>query len=141
MSTRTRASSGRLGYTLAVHALSSTPGAGAQRFFGSLPKVISTNAKEQKVYIRKAGTIKIANIYTFAAGAGTNEAWTLNIRLNDTTNYPIATVAVNTQERVWSNTALNIPVVVGDYIEIQFFGPAWSSVPTSVVFGGYIYIE
>lgn len=130
-----------LGYTLSVQALTSSPADGATIYFGQLPKAPVTAAANSKVFIRKAGTIKAANIYSFSGTAGTNEAWVMNIRLNNTTDTQIASVSLATGERVWSNTGLSIAVVVGDYIEIKLVNPTWATNPLTFIPAGYIYIE
>lgn len=130
-----------LGYTLSVQALTSSLADAQTVYFGQLPKAPITTANVSKVYIRKAGTIKIANIYAYSGTAGTSEAWVMNIRLNNTTDTQIASVAAATNERIWSNTGLNIAVVVGDYIEIKSTNPAWATNPLTTILSGYIYIE
>jgi len=130
-----------LGYTLSVQALTSSPADGQTIYFGQLPKAPTTTANISKVFIRKAGTIKIANIYCYSGTAGTAEAWVANIRLNNTTDTQIASVAAGASERVFSNTSLNIPVIVGDYIEIKCVNPTWATNPLTTIWGGYIYIE
>lgn len=132
---------GGLGYTLSLQALTSSPADGATIYFGQLPKAPTTSANISKIYIRKAGTIKAANIYSYAGTAGTAEAWVANIRLNNTTDTEIASVASATNERVWSNTSLNIAVNVGDYIEIKMVNPTWATNPLTFIPAGYIYIE
>ncbi len=57
------AGGGGLGYAINVQALTSSPSDGATIYFGMLPKAPQTVADRSKVYIRKAGTIKIAEIY------------------------------------------------------------------------------
>lgn len=129
------------GYTLSVQALTSSPADGATIYFGNLPKAPTTTANISKVYIRRAGTIKIAEIYCYSGTAGTNENWSLYIRKNNLTDTLIATLGVNTNERIFSNTALNIAVAAGDYIEIKAINPTWATNPLTTIFGGYIYIE
>lgn len=104
------------GYTLNVQALTSSPTDAQTIYFGQLPKAPVTAAATSKIYIRKAGTITIANIYCYSGTAGTAEAWPISIRLNNTTDTQIASIAAATNERVWSNTGLSISVSVGDYI-------------------------
>lgn len=132
---------GGLGYAINVQALTSSPADGATVYFGMLPKAPVTVAGTSKVYIRKAGTIKIAEIYCYSGTAGTNEAWSLYIRVNNTTDYLIATLSVNTNERVFSNAGLNIPVSAGDYFEIKGIQPTWATNPLTCIYAGYIYIE
>jgi hypothetical protein len=130
-----------LSYTINVQALTSSPADGATVYFGMLPKAPTTTANISKVYIRKAGTIKIAEIYCYSGTAGTNESWSLYIRKNNTTDYLIATLGVATNERVFSNTGLSIAVVAGDYIEIKGIQPTWATNPLTTIYGGYVYIE
>ena len=78
----------------------------------------------------------------YSGTAGTNEAWSLYIRKNNSVDTLIATVSANTSERVFSNKALNIAVVDGDYIEIKGVQPdTWATNPLTTIYGGYINIE
>ena len=130
-----------LGYTLSVQALTSSPPDATTTYFGQLPKAPVTAAATSKIFIRKAGTIKIAQIYCYSGTAGTAEAWPISIRLNNTTDTQIASLSVSASERVFTNSNLNIAVVAGDYIEIKSVNPTWVTNPLTCVFGGYIYIE
>ena len=130
-----------LGYTLGVQALTSSPTDAQTIYFGNLPKAPTSTANISKVYIRKVGTIKIAEVYCYSGTAGSNESWSIYVRLNNTTDTLIATVGASASERVFSNTSLNIAVAVGDYIEIKSINPTWSVNPLTTIFGGYIYIE
>jgi hypothetical protein len=130
-----------VGYCINVQALTSSPTDAQTVYFGTLPKAPVTTAATSKIYIRKAGTIKIAEIYCYSGTAGTNESWSLYIRKNNTTDTLIATVGANTNERVFSNAALNIAVAAGDYIEIKGVQPTWATNPLTTIYGGYIYIE
>lgn len=132
---------GGLGYCLGVQALTSSPTDAQTVYFGKLPKAPVTTAAISKVYIRKAGTIKIAEIYCYSGTAGSAESWSLYIRKNNTTDYLIATLAVSASERVFSNTGLSIAVAAGDYIEIKGVQPTWGTNPLTTIYGGYIYIE
>ena len=134
--------SGVSNYCIFVQALSWSPADATTYYFGNTPRAPMTTAGSfGKVYIRIPGIIKIAELYCYAGAAGTNEAWSLYVRKNDTTDYSIATVSLATNERVFSNAALSIPVAAGDYIEIKCVCPTWATNPTSVVFGGYLYVE
>jgi hypothetical protein len=129
------------GYTLSVQALTSSPADGQTIYFGNLPKAPVTTAAISKVYIPRSGVIKRAEIYCYSGTAGTNQAWSGYIRLNNTTDTLIATLSVATSERVFSNSSLNIAVVAGDYFEIKFINPTWATNPLTTIFGGYIYID
>lgn len=127
--------------TINVQALTQSPTDAVTFYFGALPKSITATAGQNKIYFRYAGTIKTAEIYCYSGTAGTAEAWSLYIRLNNTTDYLIATLSLATNERVFSNTALTIPIVSGDYIEIKAVNPTWVTNPFTTVFGGYLFIE
>lgn len=129
------------GYAINVQALTSSPTDAQTVYFGAMPKAPITTANVSKVYIRKAGVLKIAEIYCYSGTAGTAENWSLYVRHNNTTDYLIATLGVSASERVFSNTALSITVNVGDYIEIKGIQPTWGTNPLTTIYGGYIYIE
>jgi hypothetical protein len=141
ISSHSHAVSGGLGYAINVQALTSSPADAQTVYFGMLPKAPVTTANISKVYVRKAGTIKIAEIYCYSGTAGTAEAWSLYIRKNNTTDYLIATLSVSANERVFSNAALNIAMAAGDYFEIKGVQPTWATNPATTIYGGYIYIE
>lgn len=129
------------GYAINVQALTSSPADTTPFYFGYKPSAITTTAGQNKIYIRKPGTLKIAEIYTYAGTAGTAEAVSLYIRVNNTTDYLIATLSVSANERIFSNTTLSIPLAVGDYVEIKCIPPVWATNPLTFICGGYIYIE
>jgi hypothetical protein len=122
-------------------ATATSPNDGETTYFGILPAPPSTIEGQSKIYIRRAGTIKIAEIYSYSDTAGTDELWGMKVRLNGATDYSIADLGVLTNERIWSNTSINIPVAPGDYIQIKSVSPAWATNPVNTAFGGYIYIE
>jgi hypothetical protein len=132
---------GALGYTLSVQALTSSPTDGQTVYFGQHPKAPVTTANLSKVYVRKAGNIKIAQIYVYSGTAGTAENWSLYIRKNNTTDYLIQTLGVSASERVFTNSALDIAMAPGDYFEIKGIQPTWATNPLTTIYGGYVYIE
>lgn len=128
-------------YTFLVQALTSAPVDGQTVYFGTLPKAPVTVAATSKVYVRKAGAIKIAEIYCYSGTAGTAESWSLYIRKNNTTDCLIATLTLGNVERIFSNAALNIPMAIGDYFEIKGVQPTWATNPNTTIYGGYVYLE
>ena len=129
------------GYAINVQALTSSPADAATYYIGMKPIALTSTAGANKIYIRKAGTIKIAEIYTYAGTAGTAEQIDMYVRKNNTTDTLIQSLSVSTNERVFSNTNLSIAVAVGDYIEIKMVCPTWATNPLTFILGGYIYIE
>ena len=108
------------------------------QFHGLTPQTI---ADISRVYIRKTGVIRTANILTYATTAGTNESWSFYIRLNNTTDYLIQTISATTNMRTFTSSSMNIPVVAGDYIEIKMVCPTWVTNPSGVRGNGYLIIE
>jgi len=134
---------GRSGYTLPIFVGShSAPADATTYYFGPIPNTApSTTAEERKVYIPKAGKITFCSISSNATTAGTDEAWPYYIRLNNSTDYGIDTVSVSANLRQWINSAMDITVAAGDYIEIKSVTPTWATNPAGVSQGGYLYIE
>ena len=130
-----------IGYSLFVQALTSSPADSVTVYFGQLPKAPVSSAAISKVRIPKAGTIKRAFIYCYSGTAGTAEAWSLYVRLNNGSDTLIKTLSVGASERIFDNDALNISVVAGDYIEIKGVQPLWGTNPLTTIYGGYLYIE
>jgi hypothetical protein len=143
ISTHTHAGGGGgNGYCLNVQAASQSTTTDAQTlYWGGMLVTPSTTANRWRVYIPKAGTIKAAYIYTYSGTAGSNEAWVMSIRKNNSSNTQIASVSLATSDRVWSNTGLSISVAQGDYIEIIEVDPTWATNPATVTRTGQIYIE
>jgi len=136
------AAGGGLGYALSVLSGAGDAADTSTKYFGNLPLNVSGIAGQRRVYIGKAGTIKIAYIDCFCATTiGSSESWSLYIRLNDTTDTLIAAVALEANHRVFANTNLSIAVVAGDYFEIKAIYPTWVTDPVITGFSGNIYIE
>jgi hypothetical protein len=130
------------GYSINVMGAQSNPVDNEVTYFGILPLPPSTTQGQSKVYIRRAGTIRIAEVYSYSESAGTAETWGMRVRLNGATDFPIGVnQTVSANERIWSDTSINIPVAAGDYIQIRSVQPAWATNPGGTTFGGYIYIE
>lgn len=121
-----------------VQALTSSPADAQTVYFGTLPKAPTTTANISKIYVRKARSITGAEIYCYSGTAGTNESWSLYIRVNNQTDYLIATVSAATNERVFTNNALSINLSAGDYFEIKSVQPTWATNPLTTIYGGYI---
>jgi len=129
------------GFMINVQALTSSPVDSQTAYFGMLPKAPTATAGISKIYIRKACTLKVAEIYCYSGTAGTGEAWSLYVRKNNSSDSLIATVSLNTNQRIFSNTALNVSLVAGDYLEIKGVQPLWATNPATCMYGGYLYFE
>lgn len=138
----TPSASGGLGYVVEAYAASqSTTTDGQTLYWGSRLVAPSTTANRWRIYIPKAGMIKAVYVYSYAGTAGSNQAWAMYIRLNNTTDILVQSLSANTNDRVWANTGLSIAVVQGDYIEIKEVCPTWGTNPATVTRSAVIYIE
>ena len=103
--------------------------------------VLDTTAALARVYIPKAGTITAASGY-FQYANGTTELSTIYIRLNNTTSTAIsAAVNLSSTPSVYTNSALSIAVVAGDYIELHWLTPTWATNPTAVEMDFNIFVQ
>jgi hypothetical protein len=113
-------------------------------YLGQIGRQPTTVAAVSKVYVRIACTLIHVEINMDAGGtAGSSEAISAYIRVNNTTDYLIATVSLATRERIFHNTAMNTSGIVfapGDYFEVKFVFPTWATNPTTVGYGGYAYL-
>ena len=126
-------------YWINVNTLSGTVTAGATRYFGSILRAAGATAGESKIYFNENGTIAIADVIFFANTiVGSNENISMYVRLNNTTDYLVATVGAATAERRFTNTAINVPIANGDYIEMKIVTPAWGTQPTGVLMYGHL---
>ena len=130
-------------YTLTIASVNvaTLTDAGTLYFGANVGFVPSATADIYRVYIPKDGTIKRAYIFGNFNVAGSDEDWSMYIRLNNTTDTLVQTLADGTTKRLWSNTSLNIAVVAGDYVEIKIVNPTWATNPTNGRWNGTIYIE
>lgn len=124
-----------------VQALTSSPADGKTYYFGQLPKALVTTANISRVYFRSVGTIRRAGIYTYSGTAGTGENISMYIRKNNTTDYLIGTLGSATNARAFSNTSLDIPMSIGDYVEIKMVCPTWATNPLTFIAAGYLTAE
>ena len=132
----------RDGYTLGVHGASFDPADSQNYYFGCLPHFTpDTTATRHATRVQFAGTITNAFIRWYAGGvAGTGENVSVYIRLNNTTDYLIATVGDTNASKTFINDALSIAVAANDMIEIKIVTPAWVTNPTEVRTGGVLRI-
>lgn len=134
--------SGGLGYAVMARAASqSTTTDGQTMYWGGMLVAPSTTANRWRIYIPKAGTVKAARVYSYAGTAGTAENWSMYVRINNSSDALIQTLALGAADRVWANDAMALSVVAGDYIEIKEVQPSWATNPATVTRSAVIYIE
>jgi PKD repeat protein len=128
-------------YTIPVMALTNSPLDSVTNYFGNRPIAPTTTAGINKVFIPTTGTIERVEIYDYSGTAGTNQAYSYYIRINNANDYLIATLSVATNERRFSNSAINIAVNAGDYFEIKRVHPVWATNPAANFVGGYVVVN
>lgn len=131
------------GYSLQFQAaILNTPADSTPYYIGNLAVAPQTVATLLKVYVPKSGTIKAAVVNFINTGAGISaETSTVNVRVNTTDNAISTAVVNNAAATVVSNTAMNIAVTAGDYLQISWTTPGWATNPTSVYINATVYIE
>jgi hypothetical protein len=97
---------------------------------GNSLNVASTEG-QARIYVPNTGTITAIYVYANGTTTGSTETWTLDLLKNNSTAVTIQalTGAANAFPRVWSNTALSISVVAGDYLEIRSNSVTWATNP------------
>lgn len=137
---------GKKGYTIQYSAANFNPLDATPYYIGGNYSDAGATADLNRIYILKAGTITAANIFIHVNSViGSNEAGTFAIRLNNTTDYTVSnavTTSAAGSVQNFSNTALSIPVVAGDYIEVKYTHANQAGVQTTGVrISGSIYID
>jgi hypothetical protein len=128
------------GYTLALTSVAGNIATTTPYYFGNQARAITTTADVSKVYIPKSGTIKKAYITLTSGTTGTITSITVNVRVNNTTDYLVATSTANTVFRTFNNNSLAINVSEGDYIEMKVTS-VLTVAPITNIFSGTLYIE
>ena len=100
----------------------------------------ATTATYAGIKIPQKGRITKVCVQIVAGTIGTNENITVNIRINNTTSYLVQTVGAASEFRNFVNYSMNVPVVEGDYIEIEMVSPIWVTNPLQIRTKGSIYI-
>ncbi len=130
------------GYAINVMGLSQNPTGGVTRYISANPSTPYANAGPGAIRIRKAGILTIAEVICDAQTVvGSNENWSMYVRVNNAADTLIQTVGSNTNPRIWTNSSLAISLAAGDYIEIKMINPTWATAPQGCFLGGYVYIE
>lgn len=134
------------GTTYAINFISSTssasiPADATNYYLNPITTWNVTNQVQTRVYIPKTGTIRQCYGAFSVGSLGSAETTTINIRLNDTTNTSIATIAFNSSPQTFNNTGLSISVTAGDYIEFYLASQTYATNPNTVTFTFSLYIS
>lgn len=101
------------------------------RYFGAISlQPSATEGVQSKIHIPVAGTITGVEFHTWSSVVGTNESWTMYLRLNNSSDITLQTLSDTNAEKDWSNLSLSQAVSVGDYVEGKTITPTWATNPT-----------
>jgi len=107
------------------------------------PTLPTTISAPDRLYILKAGTIKVAYwVWWGDSGTpGSNEGISVYIRLNDSSDTLVETIGNTEYDKLFNNNSLSIAVVEGDWVIFKLVCPVWATNPPNVTYVGFIYIE
>lgn len=131
------------GYTIPIITIASaSPSGSTTYYFGadSLSSVQTTYANAS-MKIPRAGTIKGAFFKWSITTPGSGESVPFSIRVNDTTDVSIQSVALNAARVDVFSSSMSQAVSAGDTFVLKLAAPAWVSAPQTMRGEGYIYIE
>jgi hypothetical protein len=111
-------------------------------YMGGSAGTWSANPSFGRLYCLKPG--RITGCYLWGRGtAGSNEASSFYLRLNNTTDYEISTTAtLDGTSLLVQKTDMNIPFNIGDWVEFKWDTPTWVALnPANWVIQGHILVE
>jgi hypothetical protein len=92
----------------------------------------STAATNIRIIMPIKGWIRHVQVSWLSTVNTTNEDIPMLLRVNDTTDYPVATVGLVDAVKVFNNNNIGISVEQGDFIHFKFTTPAWVTNPANV---------
>jgi hypothetical protein len=108
-------------------------------YVGSIPHITGTTPDINRIYIAKSGIIKA--VYFYNGTAGSSETSTVSIKINSTIFVNVGSVQNNSTSTYLGNTSIDRSVSQGDYLEIKWATPTWTTNPTDVSMSYVVYIE
>jgi hypothetical protein len=113
-------------------------------YFGCFPSIASTTTADRtRCYLPKGG--RITAVYGTFWNSGTlasAQTSTIQLRLNNTTNYTVASTVLNTAvTTAFGDNTLSIAVSQGDFFELTWTTPTWTTNPTNTRLAVMVYVE
>ena len=109
---------------------------------GFRPIAPSTTQSTNKFLVPSGGNVTRVDIYDYStAVSGTNEPWSYYVQDNSGDDSLISTLSVATNERIFANTAMDVPIRHGDFFEWKRVNPAWVTRPTTNIVGGTAFVD
>lgn len=127
---------------LYFQSLSFNPTDATTRYVGATNLTPSAAISLVAFTIPQAGTITSSSIaFVAASTTGSSEAISCYLRINDTTDYLVATVSAATANRTFVNNSMSIAVAANDTIALKWVFPTWVTNPAGVTIGGIAVME
>jgi len=94
----------------------------------------TTSGTYSRFIMPRSGTINICYAQILVNGIlSSSENCTMNIRVNDTTNFAISTtIKLNSAIVNINNSSIGATVNAGDFVDITFVSPAWAQQPSNL---------
>jgi hypothetical protein len=133
-----------LGYVIQAGSAANLSPADARTYYVGCFQSLAptTTADRTRCYIPKSGQIKA--VYGTFWNSGTlssAQLSTIDIRLNNTTSTTVsASAANNAVMTTFSDSNLSIAVSAGDYFEVTWTTPTWTTNPTNTRMSVMVYI-
>lgn len=119
-----------------------SPADSTTRYISGLPITPQTTYAAGHYTAPVAGTITAAAFNWYSSGtAGSNETISIYVRVNDTTDYLIASVGNTNANKQFINGALSISLAANDTFNVKMVFPAWATNPTTCNIGGVLLFE
>lgn len=131
------------GYCLPIITIASaTPSNSTTYYFGAdALSSLQTTYASASIKVPKTGVVKAAFFKWSITTPGTGELVPHSIRVNDTTDVAIQSVAMNANRVDVFSSSMNQAVAAGDTLVMKIATPAWVTAPNTARGEGYVYIE
>lgn len=130
--------------SLSIQAGVFTLSPGSNWYFGNIPTNPQTVIANRQFKSPYDGKITKANIRLFSTGSAGDRSISVYIRIDNTTDYLVATINDTNPNREFINSALNtngIPVTTSSDIVCKVVASGGTTNATNVVIGGYLTIQ
>lgn len=145
--TSVAASSGG-GFSFSKNGAASSPSDGNTYYLPTAPNstwtsISASSIPASRFYIPQDCTLKSClGSFGVTGTLGSAENVTIAVRKNDTSNTNVTTtLQLTANPSTFSNTALSTAFSAGDFADIVFIGPTWSTNPTNVTFAMTAYFS
>ena len=133
--------SAQSGYVIPMQALTNSPADNVTNYMGFRPIAPSTMQSTNKFFVPSGGNVTRVDIYDYSGTAGTNEPWSYYIQDNSGNDMLVSTLSVATNERIFSNAAMDVPILKGDFFEWKRVNAFWATNPLTNIVGGTAFVD